>query len=83
MAHHLAGQYAVYLGDERLILPAGWCLLAGAPFGAADINLHMAICRLFQQKDARRPAAKDQETWVERVMQEVKENLNIPDHLLP
>lgn len=38
-------------------------------------NLHMAICRLFQQESARRPSAKDQKTWVERIMQEVKENL--------
>jgi hypothetical protein len=45
------------------------------PLSLRTFNLHMAICRLFEQEAARGPAAKDQETWVERVVQNVKENL--------
>ena len=60
---------------QRLILPACGARLQELPFALRAFNVHMAICRLFHQEDARRPAAKDQETWVERVMQEVKEKL--------
>ena len=45
------------------------------PLAMRTFNLHMAICRLFDQESARGPAAKDVELWVERVIQAVKENL--------
>ena len=61
--------------SSTLDLARTWCLPAELPFALRAFNVHMAICRLFQQEDARGPAANDQETWVERLMQEVKENL--------
>ena len=41
------------------------------PLAMRTFNLHMAICRLFDQESARGPAAKDVELWVERVIQAV------------
>ncbi|CAL8463066.1 g2600 [Coccomyxa elongata] len=35
------------------------------PLALRTFNLHMAICRLFQQEDARGPAAKDEKTWAD------------------
>lgn len=49
--------------------------LQGLPLSMCTFNLHMAICRLFDQETARGAVAKDSEGFVERDVQELKENL--------
>ena len=50
-------------------------VLQELPLALRTFNLHMAVCRLYDQESARGPAARDLELWVERVIQRVKENL--------